>query len=460
MTYSVAVWPALGTEVTLEDLTVIDVDGATVVATKQVLDFIRTGELLTYDPTEVASSAPEAAGSGHASQHILGGTQEIDGDRLAIDFEPNFYTQRTTPEATDDRHLATHLSGLEYFTSNHSSRHSRSGGDAIDGDTIDVDYSPSNYTRTTASGLTTSTEELTSHLKGIDSALGTNATAASTAQTTANTAVTNAATAQSRADDHDARHLRGGADEIDGDQLDIDYSPTNYTRAATTAVSSSTEHLAGHLSGIDTALGTVSTTANTHASRHVRGGADQVDGDVIDVDFTPTYYTSTTVGGLTTSTEELTSHLKGIDTAIGAVKKSNVYEFWHLGQNGGSTTRRMFSGNLLAAQYATATHGNSVRRIIPYAGNLKRITVQNPVATSGGTNTVTYTVLKSSNGGSSWSSTSLACAVLASNTTVTSADSTVSVAAGDLIVIEVTFSGAVTAIASGEYMAACVVYEY
>lgn len=58
-------------------------------------------------------------------------------------------------------------------------------------------------------------------------------------------------------------------------------------------------------------------TADTHASRHIRGGADQIDGDKIDVDFSPDNYTPQTVGGLTTSTEELTSHLEGVDDVFG-----------------------------------------------------------------------------------------------------------------------------------------------
>lgn len=45
---------------------------------------------------------------------------------------------------------------------------------------------------------------------------------------------------------HASRHAAGGADEIDGDGLDIDYSASNYTPAATT--------VAGHFEGIDDAL--------------------------------------------------------------------------------------------------------------------------------------------------------------------------------------------------------------
>jgi len=56
---------------------------------------------------------------------------------------------------------------------------------------------------------------------------------------------------------HSSRHIRGGSDEIDGDRIDIDFAPANYTRSITgTGVQGvqSIEHLTAHLKGIDTAL--------------------------------------------------------------------------------------------------------------------------------------------------------------------------------------------------------------
>lgn len=49
---------------------------------------------------------------------------------------------------------------------------------------------------------------------------------------------------------HASSHEQGGNDEIDGDQLDIDYTAGNYT-PATTGVSSNVAHLSSHLNGID-----------------------------------------------------------------------------------------------------------------------------------------------------------------------------------------------------------------
>ena len=51
--------------------------------------------------------------------------------------------------------------------------------------------------------------------------------------------------------DHDARHERAGADEIDGDHLDIDWNPTNYTPSAAPAEAASIDDLTAHLKGLD-----------------------------------------------------------------------------------------------------------------------------------------------------------------------------------------------------------------
>lgn len=56
---------------------------------------------------------------------------------------------------------------------------------------------------------------------------------------------------------HAASHIRSGTDEIDGDLIDIDYAPSNYTRTITSPATH-VEHLTAHLSGIDAALLAVS----------------------------------------------------------------------------------------------------------------------------------------------------------------------------------------------------------
>ena len=57
-----------------------------------------------------------------------------------------------------------------------------------------------------------------------------------------------------------------------------------------------------------------------HAATHVRGGSDEIDGDVLDIDYTPSNYTPTTSPPEVTDVDELTAHLAGIDNALGATE--------------------------------------------------------------------------------------------------------------------------------------------
>jgi hypothetical protein len=128
---------------------------------------------------------------------------------------------------------------------------------------------------------------------------------------------------------HASSHIKDGPDEVDADKLDIDYTPTNYTPSASTPVSDSEFHLAGHLAGIDAVLGDVAddasdavsaasaaqSAAEEHATRHIKDGDDELDGDLVDIDFGPTYYTPTMTSPAT-DLDHLAAHLSGIDIAL------------------------------------------------------------------------------------------------------------------------------------------------
>ena len=136
----------------------------------------------------------------------------------------------------------------------HSTRHAFGGADEVNGDTVSIAYSPTNYTRTLESDVTTSVNELTSHLKGIDVELLTKS------DTDHNHDSDYSALSHNHdldyADiDHDATHITSGTDEIDGDKLDIDWNPTNYTPALVTNYADSVDNLTAHLKGIDVELG-------------------------------------------------------------------------------------------------------------------------------------------------------------------------------------------------------------
>jgi hypothetical protein len=52
----------------------------------------------------------------HASTHIRGGSDEIDGDKLDIDFTPASYTPSTNPPEVDhEDHLSAHLAGIDDY---------------------------------------------------------------------------------------------------------------------------------------------------------------------------------------------------------------------------------------------------------------------------------------------------------------------------------------------------------
>ena len=68
------------------------------------------------------------------------------------------------------------------------------------------------------------------------------------------TALTDVSANDHHNEDHASRHPTGGADEIDGDKLDIDWDPSNYTPATTPSEADSVDNLTAHLYGIDQAL--------------------------------------------------------------------------------------------------------------------------------------------------------------------------------------------------------------
>jgi len=125
--------------------------------------------------------------------------------------------------------------------------------------------------------------------------------------------------------------------KLDGDRLDINYTPSNYTRTTSSQsnpdsatdgyiyISDSSDHLASHLNGINTALGNKASTS--HGSSHIRGQSDEIDGDKLDIDWNPYYYTPATTPSQADNLDNLTSHLYGIDQAIKNYSKTKYFCF-------------------------------------------------------------------------------------------------------------------------------------
>lgn len=70
--------------------------------------------------------------------------------------------------------------------------------------------------------------------------------------------------------------------------------------------------------------GTVEPSTVAHASSHIRGGSDIIDGDRVQVDYTPTYYTRDSSDVNAGANTDLTAHLKGIDNRIRMPRVANI----------------------------------------------------------------------------------------------------------------------------------------
>lgn len=207
----------------------------------------------------------------HATNHISAGSDEIDGDQLDIDWDPTNYTPGTAPtEVTSLDHLTAHLYGIDqslagpFTPSNHASTHEDGGGDEINVDGL--------------SGLLADEQNPVDH-----------------------------------ADDH----IDGGVDPIDGDKLEISWTGyTTYTPTTSPTEVDSTDDLTAHLAGIDAAI---AAAGANHASTHLSGAADEINGDQLDIDWNPTNYTPATTPTEVTDVDHLTAHLYGIDQVLGTL---------------------------------------------------------------------------------------------------------------------------------------------
>lgn len=105
---------------------------------------------------------------------------------------------------------------------------------------------------------------------------------------------------------HAARHERAGADEIDGDHLDIDFTPSNYTPDITPAEAGNVDDLAAHLAGIDGALGASFGGGYQYQERMTSAGTSS---------FTPLEYMSMTTASLPAGTYYIGWSVIGRNTA-------------------------------------------------------------------------------------------------------------------------------------------------
>lgn len=71
---------------------------------------------------------------------------------------------------------------------------------------------------------------------------------------------------------HAPTHIRGATDEIDGDKIDIDWAPSNYTRDVSPPQVTNVEHLTSNLKGIDDKLGQIPGASGDKFNFQIRVG--------------------------------------------------------------------------------------------------------------------------------------------------------------------------------------------
>lgn len=291
----------------------------------------------------------------HDGTHVTSGSDEIDGDKLDIDWDATNYTPSTCTEADNVDNLTAHLKGVDNALGNKSASNHTHGDlptsnekaalagtgtpsatnkyvtkdsliaaiygigefkdNVLDKDLTAPPISPTLYdayiVASVATGLWTgqensiakwnsatwdfyaasegdstyvadedliyvytgsawqsinnyalATAEPPSVSSSSSGAIGNNTTVARSDHshdlgTHSHTGSTDGGALSYAAADHDASHITSGTDEIDGDKLDVDFTPANYTPTLVTNIADSVDNLSAHLQGIDTALSSV-----------------------------------------------------------------------------------------------------------------------------------------------------------------------------------------------------------
>jgi len=110
--------------------------------------------------------------------------------------------------------------------------------------------------------------------------------------------------------------IQAGSQELDGDKVDIDTAVVNITPDTGGAEVDNVAQLGALIAGIDNALGG-SFTPSAHAASHIGGGSDAIDGDKVSITWTGmANYSADASPAEADSVDDLTAHLKGIDTAL------------------------------------------------------------------------------------------------------------------------------------------------
>ncbi|MGE3804148.1 MAG: hypothetical protein AB7K24_05700 [Gemmataceae bacterium] len=153
---------------------------------------------------------------------------------------------------------------------------------------------------------------------------------------------------------HASTHLRSGTDEIDGDRLDIDWNPANYTPDGSPTEAGNSDHLTAHLKGIDTALGPASVVGvaayNTNTVTHTSTGNWQT------VTWDAERFDTNSLHSTASNTSRITFDRAGKWLVIGTV-------YWSDGNTTGDRGLRIIKNGSTSPQFGS-DFGNASSKIV------------------------------------------------------------------------------------------------
>ena len=322
----------------------------------------------------------------HASTHITSGSDEINGDQLDIDWNPSNYTPSTSPsEATSVDHLTAHLYGIDQSLSGFgagtvtsigytqpSAGFTISGTNPITGSgtwtfALADDLNALEGLSSTGLAVRTGTSTWTNRqIAGTSNQISvSNGTGVSGNPTisissnpvlsgTASLTVPSGTTAQrpvspvngmirynSSLTEFEVYQNSSWTQFGTGNgtvtsvglsmpsQFSVSGSPVTSSGTLTASWQSQSQNLVfaspSSGSGAPTFRSLVAGDLPAHASTHITGASDEIDGDQLDVDWTPTNYTPSTTPSEATNADNLTAHLYGIDQELGSAGGGDVY---------------------------------------------------------------------------------------------------------------------------------------
>lgn len=217
------------------------------------------------------------------------------GKQVAIDHSPVNYSAGAQ--------LESHLAGIDTAlggkaSTTHASEHVLGGGDELDGDEVDIDFTPSNYTPTTGTPGT-NVDHLAAHLRGIDATLGSAVALSDTVPVNVTKAAASAgvgATASRYDHKHDvttaapSTGLTGTSTNSEGTATSLARSdhlhsivgllsstaPVNVTKAAAAAGTATSGSRQDHKHDVTTAAPTAVGTANSEGTATSLARSDHV----------------------------------------------------------------------------------------------------------------------------------------------------------------------------------------